>query len=258
MKKLFTIAFIALFTFTSCSSDDSNNNTGNQNGESPLLKKIVWTDEGGQSMTKEFFYEGNRLIKTIDEEDIIIYSYENNLISKIEFYDVNNTLFYTDFISYNSNNKPSSVYSKEAYADIAHKSIFNYNNDGSIYIEEYYGNHESQNTLTNTYLNKYSNGNIVEMNHNYQIEYNNEDYVNYIITYDSKNNPLKNVFRSDLLLILTAGEAFTNNNVLTMEVEGQDITESSSYSYTYNSAGYPVSAIAEINGETITLQYIYE
>ena len=65
MKKLLCLFSLSALMLASCSgSDDSDNNT---NPETALVKKIVFND-GFESVTTNFTYNGQKLVATADSD----------------------------------------------------------------------------------------------------------------------------------------------------------------------------------------------
>ena len=249
MKKIFAMAAIALF-MVSCSDDDSNS-TNQENAV--LVKKMIDTDEDG-TYTNILTYDGNKIISMVGTDGSTTeYTYTNGLLSKEETtYD--SAIYEKTTYEYNSNNKLVSSTFYE-YADDANayavKSVYTYNSDNTITATTYKGDENSQTELSGTRTITMTNGNIIK----YSVLYDGTTVpVVTTRTYDTKNNPFKNVFAYDVM-VLAALEG-GNNNVLTENVDSLG-TPSTTYEYLYNSDNYPTKATIDEGGYIYTTEYFY-
>src|ERR1044072_7607331 len=107
MKKILSMAAIALFmSMTSCSGDDSSETT-NPSTETVLLKKIITTDEDGNAVTTNYTYDGTKLVKVTDSQGLVSnHYYEGDLPVKVEYFE-NNVLTQRDVFTYANGNLSS-------------------------------------------------------------------------------------------------------------------------------------------------------
>jgi len=249
MKKIFALAAIALF-MVSCSDDDSNS-TNQENAV--LVKKMIDSSEDGV-LTTVLTYDGNKITTSVtDDGSSTEYTYANGLLVKQEsFY--NDTTFEKTTYQYNSNNKLESsvVFYYSVDADpYAVKSVYTYNSDTSISAALYEGNENSQTEFYGTRTITLSNGNITKYS---TLEEGATQPIEYTMTYDAKNNPNKNVFANDVMVLasLTGG----NNNTLT-ESSNMLGSFTTTYEYTYNNNNYPTKLIMNEGGFISNIEYFY-
>jgi len=103
MKKVFSLAAIALFTLASCSSDDSSSNAGTNTQETVLLRKMVSNDE-----TNIYNYDNeNRVISITDPINGggSYFTYAGNLITKVEIKSDEGNLIARETYEYDSNQR---------------------------------------------------------------------------------------------------------------------------------------------------------
>ena len=110
---------------------------------------MIWTELDGTSETEEFFYDGNNLTSvTVDGVLYNSYTYENDLLTKIETYDDNGAIADYTIPEYDTNNQLI-VYT--VYINSDNQGIrfeLTYNTDGTITEKKYLGDLNSQTNLT--------------------------------------------------------------------------------------------------------------
>ena len=253
MKKIFTLGALALFLMTSCSSDDSSDPVDNSdNGtETLLLKKTIETDEEGNELTTYFNYDGNKLTNVTDSEGgEMIFHYLNGFLVIIEYFE-DGTITQRDYFSYNANDKLATSIILDLDENWANKMIYTHNSDGTVSIEDYTGDVTEQTNLHGNGVVTYSNNNIV----NYTFTSTGGNSVTWDYTFDSKNNPLKNMSAFDTFN-LAYQEGGQNN---TLSYTNEAYGESETTVYTYNSDNYPVTSTkTDGNGDVTVTQYFYE
>lgn len=251
MKKIFSLAAIALFMLTSCSSDDDSSPVDNPGSGAILLKKTIAADQDGNELTTDYAYDGNKLTNVTDSEGFKMnLFYENDLLVKIEYFE-NNILNQRDVYTYDANNRLATVIMMDLDEDWASKMLFTHNSNGTVSIEDYTGDLLEQTTLYGNGMVTYNNSNIVD----YTVTTTGGSEVNRVYTFDSKNNPLKNIVSFDTFNL--AYQEGGSNNTLSYTNEAYD--EASTTEYTYNSDNYPTTSVETDNNGTITTtQYFYE
>jgi len=256
MKKILTILSVIALVFTSCSSDDS---PSEESSSSILVKKMVLTstdedDDSYWNSTINFTYNGNKLVQAIDEDGYkSVYTYTGDLITKIEYYDVD-VLDGQDLFAYNSNGKLIEYRDLQVSNDYEHKFTYTYNSNGTVTVTQYTG------TIGNTSVSLFTPDTYTFVNG----ELSSTDSGS--ISYDSKNNPFKNVtgyqeimtpeFSDDYMI------AFGRNQNFVSAPVGTSTTEGSFSTYTYNSDNYPVTSVTTANysggfNGTVNVQYFY-
>mgnify|MGYP006175288911 CR=1 FL=1 len=245
MKKLFCFFSAVLLVISSCSSDDSKNSS------SGFLKKIAGTLDDGQTYSFEYKYSGNKITKIIDSDGgYKLFTYTENLISKIETYS-NNVLDHVKTYSYNSNNQLSSfiiVYPN--YPNWGRKKTFTYNTNGTVTINYYNGDYNSQTNLYDTATVTFSNNQASQI-------FSSGKTNNY--TYDNKNNPLKNVLGFDKIHLSEESIEGITNNITSMTSTNLD--QSFINVFTYKSNEFPLKLEVVYNNTSThplyTLEYYY-
>ncbi|KGO94264.1 hypothetical protein [Flavobacterium subsaxonicum] len=250
MKKIFTLAAIALFTLASCSDDDATSTTTNPEESLVFVKKTIETDSfDGSVITTTYTYTGNKLVSAESSDGTTeVRSYDNNNhLVAIEYND-EGYIKKEEFV-YNSAGQLITYYWKIMYEDYAEKTTFTYNANGTISTLETWGDLTSQTDVDGTGLITLSNGNIIQhaFTSSYGTEVNN-------FTYDDKNNPFRNVLGQDAINLTIPEDGV--NNILTSVDEGNN---NFTNTYTYNSNNYPtVNVLSFDDDSTKTTQYFYE
>lgn len=257
MKKFLTVLSIVALVFTSCSKDDS---PSEENSSLTLVKKMVLTstDEDLDSYwnsTINFTYNGSKLVQAIDEDNYkLVYFYTGDLITKIEYYD-GSTLDGQDLFAYNASGKLVEYRDLQILSNNEIKHVYTYNSNGTVTATEYQGTIGNTSAIPVTPdVYTFVNGELTSTNSG-------------SITYDSKNNPFKNVtgyqeiitpeFSDDYMI------AFGRNQNLVSAPVGTSTTQGTFSTHTYNSNNYPVTSVTTANysggfSGTVNVQYFYE
>lgn len=246
MKKIFLfVSFIAL-TLTSCSSsDDSSPDPTNM-----LVKKFTSNDEDGV-LTTNITYNGNKIVKMVDSDGYRAqFTYTGNLITKVDSY-VDDSLEQSDIYTYDSSGRVLSYKMLDFGSETGDLTTFNYNANGTISTELFVGDLDDQSMLNETGMIYFTNGEVSKI----------EKYFDgtlastSLYTYDTKNNPFKNITGFSAISFTDGDASGILHNVLTNVYEGS----SSTFSMTYNSSDYPTK-IVENEGSTIvsTVDIVYQ
>jgi len=237
---------LAIFAIVSCSDNDSNDVT---NGGPVLLKKMVFTYDDGSQESAEYTYNGTKLAtSTYSNGRKEITTYTDDLITKVETYD-NNELTGEELFEYDSDNRIVLHTTRYIDENIGYKNTFTHNNNGTISTEEFYGDALTQTRLASTGVLTVVDDNV--MRHVFRYNGTPESVENF--TYDSKNDPNKNVTGIKQYKIATISGGV--NNVLSHNDGAALFTTV----YTYNSDNYPISGVQTNNvGEgTLNIYYTY-
>lgn len=245
MKKILCLFGALSLLFTSCSNDDSPSGS-----DLVLVKKIITTGSGG-SITTEFKYDGNKIVSVTDNSGEINmhYTYTGDVITKIEFKLPDGSVEQTNTFTYGTDGKLATFLRVEHDDDdklIGYKEVYTYNVDGTISVKSYSGDDKTQTTASGTSTIKFVDGEVSEIigtnspNHKY--------------VYDDKNNAAKNVLGLNKIAFVDGEGTDVFHNVLSDTSDG-DVW--STYSYTYNSAGYPEKSNDNTEGFEFTSQYFY-
>lgn len=225
-----------------------------------LPRQIIETYEDGSTITIDFTFEGNKLIKDEvtysyinepSETDIYDYIYDNDLLVRVNNSFTgpsgNNDSDYSVF-EYNSNNQliSETIYFTEN-GQVINTQIDTYvhNSDGTITFTE--GGEE-------IYILSFVNGNLVTSEH-----INGEN--DYSYTYDNKNAVAKNIYTREVIGLFSP-ESGINNLMISVNTGGATDTDNLNISYTYNSDNFPATSTTIVNQgtseeETYTTEYFY-
>lgn len=254
MKKLLCLLSAVALFFTSCSGEDSPSSVAIPT----LLKKMILTYDDGSVLESDYFYTDTKL-DSIEKSngEFEQFTYTGDFITRIE-YTQNGTSNYSEYIiEYNGSEEVLST------IDLFHtsspsgiKTIYTYNNDGTISFDVYRGDLLLQNVFLKS--GKYFfgvNNEIVKVE-----EYNdNGDLLAQInITHDVLNSPYKNITGYNKLLNRYTQAKYSN--VLTSEwnYTGSPTTTVSSV-YQYSSDNFPLSMIENFSeGFSFAYEFFYD
>ncbi|MBF4519189.1 hypothetical protein IRZ71_22790 [Flavobacterium sp. ANB] len=242
MKK-FLLLFCAIsLALTSCSSDDDSS-------DSVLLKKVVITGSGGKT-TVNYTYDGNKLVSVVDDFKVINmhYTYTGDLITKIDFKLPDGSIEQTNSFSYGTDGKLTTFVRVEFDEDDfkGYKEVYTYNANGTISVKAYSGDDKTQTNATGTSTITFVNGDVSEIT--------STNSPNHKYTYDDKNNSAKNVLGLDKIAFVDGEGTDVFHNELSDTSDGEVW---STYSFTYNSDGYPEKSTSNEEGEDFTSEFFY-
>lgn len=246
MKKIFLFASVLVLTLSSCSSsDDSSPDPANM-----LVKSFTSNDEDGVLKTN-VTYNGNKIVKMFDSDGYRAqFTYTGNLITRIDSY-VDDNLEQRDNFTYDSSGRVLSYQMLDYGSETGDLTTFEYNADGTVSTELFVGDLDNQTMLNNTGTIYFTNGEVSKI----------EKYFDgtlastSLYTYDTKNNPFKNITGFSAISFTDGDASGILHNVLTNVYEGS----SSTFAMTYNSSDYPTK-IVETEGSTIasTVDIVYQ
>ena len=249
MKNLFYLLSISMLIIQGCSSDSDNNVNVNND---LLVKKIVINDVlNNFNGSRNFTYDGNKIKRILDSSNSdnreTIYTYNNDLITSIvcNYYFTGqppSTIVAT--LEYDNSQRLIKV-TELRNGSNHEKYLYSYNNDGSITGNVYIGINLNQLAETsNTILN--SNNDIIRQSYGNTID-------NY--SYDSKNNPFKNIlgYKNIHLYQSFIGGGGVYHNVIKRNTNESGNFIDIIFNYTYNSLNYPLTIAS--NNSTVTFEY---
>jgi len=250
MKKLFTMAAIALFTMTSCSDDDAApTNPDTPNPVTTLLKKTIETYEDGSTITRNYTYNGNKLVSMIDDEVSTIFTYQGDLMTKIEYFE-GTTLFQTNVLAYDPNNKLKTHTMYLHTQNSSERSEYIYNSNGTITVERFHGTLTEQTIQSNSYTVTMNNNNVMKVDTGTATK-------TFAYTTTIEPHSVITSYNSWTLAFLDGG--VNNVDSLYYASSTGNVIEDTSYTYTYNANGTPATSVEtdEETGEEITTQLFY-
>ena len=244
MKKLLYLFSAIALTLASCSSEDDSNNISDV-----LVTKIIETYEDNSTYTTEYVYSGTKLVSSTDSDgEYQLFTYTGNLITKIEYFLSDDTLDQVETYTYDSSDRLISfVRVFPTDTDWGNKETYTYNTNGTISVNYYSGDYNSQTNLDQTGVITFLNGEISQIATS---DGNTDDY-----TYDNKNNPFKNVLGYNKIFFTDALTDGVVNNIVTMTSS----TTGGSYvnTNTYNSNDFILTSESVSSVETISSEFFY-
>lgn len=267
MKKILCLFGALTVLLASCSNDDSSEKAVN----AILPKTIKITNPGYPSENSNgvLTYEGNKLVSISNEERRTDYTYEGNLIVKAITYDIvdgKNDKTVEESYKYSNGKLSASFYVRNftweyPFGQYAGRSVYTYQNDGTLKRERYSTNSETKVEKKDNYDETltFQNGNLIKL---VAIDTNSSlgNIRTSIYEFDQKSNPYKNVLGYNLLI----EEENTNANNLvkhTYSYAGSEsILHSNKTSYEYDTNGYPVKqTYYKSDGVTVSeiIEYTY-
>ncbi len=269
MKKIIYLLSITFLMLQSCTSDSSSD-SNNPNDTAVLVKTILRSHDpntsnwgGGNNQRMDYFYNGSKLdhmnwswvdLNGTLIENNFIYTYNGNLITKVEGLN-NNTLMMRIIYTYNNSQQvvESNQFSRDSQTNslyLGHKSLFTYNSDGTVSEQYYEGSINNPVEYVKRYTYTIADGeirNIVEANPNGFISKTS------VFTFDNKNNPFKNVTGVNPFIGGFMGGK--NYNVIQETINYSSSSNAKNYTYTYNSDNYPVSITTPYGSQSQTITY---
>ncbi len=259
MKKVLTMAAVALFMMTSCSDDDSNSTN---NPETAILPtKLIETNPDGE-VTMTFSYDGTKLTGVNrNDGSNDVFTYTGDLVTELKSYQ-GDILMYKELFQYNTQNQLVAYYVFDYDSEDYSKYAYVHNSNGTIAYKEYNGSSENpadfteltaegvitDTTLTTTYIY----GTTTET-----------DVLTY--TYDGKNSPMRNITGFDKIGFAGTDGSLKNyfENVVSQSYTTfggtQPVLERVT-TYTYNADNFPLTETEKDTDNNIITdtQYFYE
>lgn len=246
MKKILCLFGALTLLLTSCSSDDSSS----ESGDNVLLKKTISTDSEGDKITTVYTYNGNKIVSMVDNSgDVgLYYTYTDDLITKIEFKLPNGTVEQINTYTYDSNKRLSTFVRSEPIDKLGSKTVYTYNTDGTVSAKNYIGDEKTQTKFNGDSKITIVNGEVVKITSDYS--------PNLSFTYDDKFNPMKNVLGMDKLAFEDSDASGVVHNIVSeKDLDYNEVM--ATYIFTYNEANYPTKSVESEDGEIATVEYFY-
>jgi hypothetical protein len=251
--KIFFVISIVSILLASCSNDKDDKNK--------YFIKIVETTENGISETTVFKYDENQIISADGTKQLVDYTYDNKLITKIVTYNKESMLSSTLEYSYVKDKLVKVTSSEDYIIKYAH------NTDGTVLYEKYTIDSQNQEQKVYHGILYFKNKNLIK-----------EDRIlddtavgvvsnsKFRFEYDAYNNPYHSILGYDKLL--DHGVTISNNNpvmtvIETTVAQGEQITSSAKLyksTFKYDADNYPTEQISEssiANPNYLKTQYLY-
>jgi hypothetical protein len=252
MKKKLLCLFSVLLVFSSCSSDvtredDDTTVVTNPTEGQIFLKKTVEKKANGTTETTIYTYDGNKIVSQVynNTKEGIYYTYSGDLITKMEFKLADGSIEQINTYKYDGNKKLTEfLRTQPGQEDWDTKDTYVYNVDGTVSVFDEDGFKNS----TITFLN----GEVSEV-----VSTNSP---NFKYTYDTKNNPFKNVLGMDKIAFVDGeGNGILHNIITEISSYGTDnITTTTTSKITYNADGYPTKSFDNFEDAGTTTEYFYK
>ncbi|GAB1855531.1 hypothetical protein MHTCC0001_03650 [Flavobacteriaceae bacterium MHTCC 0001] len=249
MKLKHFLLFVLCVSLFNCETEptdtpDPEKDAPAEETDNTLIKRIVETYENGEKYTLDFQYDGNKLISVFSNDgDKNDFTYENDLLTRVDQYFEGKLEGYV-LLSYNSENTLTEyteyLLDIEGVGKIAYRNELVYNSDNSTKRYIYKGDFENQNDLTFTQTISFMGNNIVS-----NID-SSDDFAS-TYTLDDKNGIYKNTYAIEILNLLNDTEfsiiLLGNANNVTKLVDFYNgVTDTDTYTFTYNDSNYPIEA----------------
>lgn len=257
--KLFYFLIASLFVLNSCSGDTDGRDiepikdikTEPKKENQVLLKKTIQTDSDGDKVITKYAYNGSKLLSITFEGEIggLYLTYSGDLISRMEF-EYDGEIEQINLYEYDSKGKLVTFKRIEPIENRGNKEIYTYNADGTISVVQYKGDSKTQTQKNGTSIITFLNGEVDEIVSTHS--------PNFKYTYDTKNNPFKNILGYDKINFVDGeAEGILHNRISQVLVYG-DVTATMTSKITYNADGYPQKSFDNFeNVKGTTTEYFY-
>lgn len=244
MKKIFCFfAFITLFLSSCSSSSDSSSNDTSVS----LVKTMIIDDvnPANNDFNLLFTYSDNKLLNVKDSGVLIEeYIYTADKLTRVN-HPEDNTYVLIEY----TGNQVSKFTEYDPSSNSATKTLVTYS--GNTFTRAVYdGNLTTQTTLIFTEVCTVQNGNLTQLTRTSFGTTSTET-----ITYDTKNNPFKNISNYDVFQVLDLDIEGNPNNDIDIVYSGNHDT----VTYTYNTDNYPLTErtynSSNVLKETVTYGY---
>jgi hypothetical protein len=225
-KKLWLLAITATF-LVSCSSEDSTNTTAS----GPLVKTMIIdsANPADDDYNLLFTYSGDKL-KTVKDSGVLIeqYIYTGDKLTRIN-HPEDNTYIVIEY----TGDQVSKFTEYEPDFDSATKTVVTYS--GNTFTRTVYdGDMTIQSDLILTEVCTVQNGNLTQYTRTSFGTSTTET-----VSYDTKNNPFKNISNYEIFQVLNLDIDGNLNNETASSTFGINYT----INYTYNSDNYPLTEL---------------
>lgn len=263
MKKLILLFCGLSLLLTSCSSDE--NSVSSSEDTSILPKTISYIYPSvllGTNSTSTLNYNGNKIVSSIKNGSKTIFTYDGNVITKQEKFDVDQQGKETKDteVTYTyENGKLKTKVIKEVFSatypngQYIEKTIYTHTSDVLISYINYSVNADTNSESKSSQGNlTYKDGNLIKSQETEGSLTSTRTY-----EYDTKKNPLKNILGFNLLLSEISD--FGNNNVTKTTITSSDFPTPTDYltAYIYNDSGFPTKYTSFAGGGSVEYEIEY-
>jgi hypothetical protein len=250
MKKLLFLLSVSILFFSSCIPNPEENPDPIVPVATLFLKKTIDTYDGGETVTTNYTYSGNKLVSIVsdtpDEPNLYV-TYTGNLITKGEYKFADGTIDQINTFEYDDTNRLVTYKRVDPEMDLGNKETYVYNLDGTISVTYFIGDATTQTEAAGTGTVTFEDGEISEISSP-------EDTFTYV--YDNKSNPLKNVLGWNKIAFVDGEGNGVAHNITSFVHTNAGMPMTFTYEYTYAS-GYPIESVANDEDGTYTTEYFY-
>jgi hypothetical protein len=239
MKKLlYLFAFSAVF-LTSCSSSDSSS-TPLTESDVLVTKTVEHYANDNSSVTTNYTYNGKKIVSSVDSDGYTeTYTYTGDLISSIKEYDDTNTLLVEETFTYNGSGQLVTYLLNDYNSDHGRKEVFVHNGNNTVSFSVYKGDNSTQTDLSETGTIHLANGEVTQID---TTVISPSFTGTRVYTYDTKNNPFKNITGADKINFVNEEAIGVSHNIVTDHYTSTFPTdEMYTTTYTYNSLNFPLT-----------------
>lgn len=250
MKKIIAGALTCLLVLASCTSESTSESTPETPQQTVLLKKVIATYNNGQSITFNYTYNGSKLDKiTATDGSVDKYSYEGDLIKKVEFFNPDGSPNSTESYLYNTDNKLIKKINYSYDVNATQETSYIYNNDGTVTSELPY----SAQTIRREKM-TFLNGEVVSLQEYSHLDGTPSFSWNY--SYDNGNKPTKGIRGFDKIFFKSLSLKGCNRNLVSaVRTDGVNSIQNE---YTYYPDGFAKTQKETYNSTVTNYQYFYE
>lgn len=258
MKKLLCLFAFSAVLLSSCSSSDSSS-TPLTESDVLVTKTVEHYANDNSTVTTNFTYNGKKIVSSVDTDGFTeTYTYTGDLISSIKEYDDTNTLLVEEMFTYNGSGQLVTYLLKDFDTNHWRKELFVHNSNNTISYMVYKGDNVEQTNLTETGTIHLTNGEVAQIDFNLISP---SITGARIYTYDTKNNPYKNITGVDKINFVNEEAIGVSHNILTDHYTSTFPTdEMYTTTYTYNSLNFPLTE-SEFDSTgtapSVTTEYTY-
>ena len=221
-----------------------------------LLKQTIDVYTNGNVITTDYNYSGNRLVSIVDNDPLdaadLYFYYTGSLITKMEYKFEDGAVEQTETFEYDGNNLliAYKLVVPDDQGGYGFRYTYVHNSDNTITGTKYIGDATTQEDLSLTETISFVNGEVSSIV--------TSTGSSYTYTYDTNNNPLRNVIGLSKIAF-AGGEGGSFRYNLTREVIVNEIeTNTYDYIYQYLPNNYPTQSTQDEGEGEYTTQYIYE
>ncbi|MFM2213741.1 MAG: hypothetical protein RL427_1004 [Bacteroidota bacterium] len=258
MKKILCLFAFSAVLLTSCSSSDSSS-TPLTEGDVLVTKTVEHYTNDNSTVTTDFTYNGKKLVSAVYSDGLAeTYTYTGDLISSIKQYDDTNTLLVEETFTYNGSGQLVTYLLKDYDTNHGRKELFIHNSNNTVSYSVFTGDNNTQTNPIETGTIHLTNGEVAQIDFNIISP---SITGTRIYTYDTKNNPYKNITGVDKINFVNEEAIGVSHNILTDHYTSTFGTnEMYTTTYTYNSLNFPLTE-SEFDSTgtapSVTTEYTY-